>query len=104
MRSLVCGHSSTKSAASTRPTERKSFVAMRRQNSPTTNGSPNYDPGSAFLADPAPRVAEHLHPRRVFAEARRAPGVLDAPEAALGVRHEDGEAAIGRSQAGNTLR
>src|SRR5260221_9909086 len=54
----------------------------------------NYDPGPE-LTDPAARIAEELHPRRILAEARRAPGQLHTAEAALGMRHDDGEAAIG---------
>ena len=37
IRSFDCGHSSTKSSASTAPTEKKSLLAMSRQNSRTTS-------------------------------------------------------------------
>src|SRR5207237_245718 len=57
-----------------------------------------------LLYDPAAGVAEHFHPRRIFAEAARSPGVLDAAEAALGVAHDDGEAAGGGREAWAALR
>src|SRR5438067_4343961 len=56
------------------------------------------------LTYPAAGVAEHFDPRRVLAEAGRAPGVLHAPEAAFGMRHDDGEAAVGGGEAGDALR
>src|SRR5260221_7049788 len=62
----------------------------------------NYDPGPE-LTDPAARIAEELHPRRILAEARRAPGQLHTAEAALGMRHDDGEAAIGGGEGGGAL-
>src|SRR2546427_689500 len=71
---------------------------------PTTNAIGHSVILNSSLIDPAARVAEELHPGRVFAKTRRAPGILDAPEAALGVRHEDGEAAVGGGEAGNALR
>ena len=46
--------------------------------------------------DPGAGVAEHPHPGRVVAPAAGMPGQGDGAEHALGMRHEDGEAAVGR--------
>src|SRR3954463_3736750 len=79
---------------------RKTLDAYLRHGSPPYGSSPS----AAKLPDPAPGVAEHFHPGRIFAEAARAPGVLHAAEAALRVRHDDGEAPVGSGEAGDALR
>src|SRR5258708_19739476 len=56
------------------------------------------------LSDPVARVAEHAHPRRVFARAVGRPGHLDVAEYALRVRHDDGEAPVRSGEAGDALR
>src|SRR5207245_946423 len=57
------------------------------------------------LTDPAACVAEHAHPGRVlYPTPYRAvgrPGHLHGAEHALGVRHDDGEAPVGRGEAGD---
>jgi len=47
-------------------------------------------------ADPGAGVAEHAHPGRVVAPAVGMPGKRHGAEDPLGVRHEDGESAVGR--------
>src|SRR5258708_1424833 len=97
---LICGADSKtrqgmwfwcKASASVRPprpppTTRTSFAAFIR------------------LSDPVARVAEHAHPRRVFARAVGRPGHLDVAEYALRVRHDDGEAPVRSGEAGDALR
>ena len=50
--------------------------------------------GAEQLADEGAGVAEHAHPRAVLAPLARVPGVLHGAEHALGVRHDDGDAAV----------
>jgi hypothetical protein len=54
--------------------------------------------------DPGPRVAEHAHPGRVLGPAFGMPREAHRAEDALGVGHEDGEAAVGSGHGGNALR
>src|SRR5262245_5952662 len=57
-----------------------------------------------WLADPHARVAEHPHPRAVFAPLWRMPRHLHGAEHALGVRHDHGDATIGRRHRCDTVR
>jgi hypothetical protein len=56
------------------------------------------------LSDPAPGVAEDSHPRRFVGPARGMPREQDRAEHALGMGHEDREAAVGRGDGGDALR
>src|SRR5260221_4253319 len=59
---------------------------------------------SISLLDPVACVAEHAHPRRVFARAVGRPGHLDVAEYAFRVRHDDGEAPVGGGEPGDSPR
>src|SRR3546814_4463380 len=48
-----------------------------------------------------PRVAEHPQPRRILRPVVRRPAVVGGARGALGVRHEDGGAAVFAGQAGD---
>src|SRR6478736_2649542 len=51
-------------------------------------------------SDPAPRVAEHAHPRRVLSPVARMPRHLHAAEYALRMRHQYGKTPVGRRESG----
>src|SRR5258708_22010229 len=59
---------------------------------------------SISLLDPVARVAEHAHPRRVFARAVGRPGHLDVAEYAFRVPHDDGEAPVSGVESADSLR
>ena len=52
--------------------------------------------GDDKSADPGAGVAEHAHPGGIVAPAVGMPGKRHGAEDPLGVRHEDGESAVGR--------
>jgi len=58
----------------------------------------------ARSAHPGPRVAEDAHPGRILGPALGMPRERERAEDALGMRHEDGEAAVGRGDRGDALR
>jgi hypothetical protein len=60
--------------------------------------------GGAQSPDPGAGVAEHAHPGRLVGPALGMPRERDGAEHALGMRHEDGEAAVGRRDGGDAPR
>src|SRR3990167_3178660 len=56
------------------------------------------------LTHPYSRIPKHPHPPPILAPFIRAPGVGDGAEHALEVRHEDGEAPVGRGEAADAVR
>lgn len=60
--------------------------------------------GGGRSGDPGAGVAEHAHPGRIVGPALGMPREQHRAEHALGVRHEDGEAAVGRGDGGDALR
>src|SRR5690625_2753803 len=56
------------------------------------------------LFQPQPGIVEHLHPRRKSAPRARRPGIVDGAQQALGMRHENGDAAVAGGQARDALR
>lgn len=56
------------------------------------------------LTHPHSRVAEHAHPRAIFAPLIGTPGVLHRTEHPLRVRHHDSEATIVTTQTGDAER
>jgi hypothetical protein len=59
---------------------------------------------SPLLTNPLARIAEQAHPRAVFFPFGRIPRILQRAKHALGVRHHDGEAAVGCRETGDALR
>src|ERR1700704_6521474 len=55
-------------------------------------------------SDPYASIAKHAHPWRVLLPLVGVPRHLHRPKHALGVWHQDGEATVGRRQAGDTTR
>src|SRR4029079_3369346 len=60
--------------------------------------------GCPLSSDPAARVAEHPHPRRVLAPVAGMPRHLHAAEYALRMRHQYGKTPVGRRESGDALR
>ena len=52
---------------------------------------------------PAPRIAKHAHPRTCRTRVARSPAHLHIAEHALGVRHQQREAAIGGGHRGEAI-